>query len=138
MNQKQPQQKGQQRILVVDDEPDVTYTLKATLEATGFFDIYPFNDPNLALSNFRPNIYDLAILDIRMPQMNGFELFHEIRKIDENVKVCFLTAVSELTEYSTAIEKISPPLDKNCIIKKPIDNIELAKQINRILNPHYC
>jgi DNA-binding response OmpR family regulator len=124
------------KILVVDDEPDVTYTLKATLEATGFFAIYPFNEPGLALSNFRPNIYDLAILDIRMPQMNGFELLHEIRKIDEKVKVCFLTAVSELTEYTTAIKKIYPPLDENCIIKKPIDNMELAKQINRILNPH--
>jgi DNA-binding NtrC family response regulator len=124
------------KILVVDDEPDVTYTLKATLEETGFFDIYPFNEPRLVLSNFRPNMYDLAILDIRMPQMNGFELFHEIRKIDENVKVCFLTAVSELTEYTTAIKKTYPPLDENCIIKKPIDNMELAKQINRILNPH--
>jgi DNA-binding NtrC family response regulator len=124
------------KILVVDDEPDVTYTLKATLEETGFFDIYPFNEPSLVLSNFRPNMYDLAILDIRMPQMNGFELFHEIRKIDENVKVCFLTAVSELTEYTTAIKKTYPPLDENCIIKKPIDNMELAKQINRILNPH--
>lgn len=124
------------KILVIDDEPDVTYTLKATLEATGFFDIYPFNEPGLALSNFRPNMYDLAILDIRMPQMNGFELLHEIRKIDENVKVCFLTAVSELTEYTTTIKKIYPPLDENCIIKKPIDNMELAKQIKRILNPH--
>jgi DNA-binding NtrC family response regulator len=124
------------KILVVDDEPDVTYTLKATLEETGFFDIYPFNEPSLVLSNFRPNMYDLAILDIRMPQMNGFELFHEIRKIDENVKGCFLTAVSELTEYTTAIKKTYPPLDENCIIKKPIDNMELAKQINRILNPH--
>jgi CheY-like chemotaxis protein len=124
------------KILVVDDEPDVTYTLKATLEATGLFAIYPFNEPGLALSNFRPNIYDLAILDIRMPQMNGFELLHEIRKIDENVKVCFLTAISELTEYATAIKKIYPPLDENCIIKKPIDNMELAKQLNRILTPH--
>ncbi len=124
------------KILVVDDEPDVTYTLKATLEATGSFAIYPFNEPGLALSNFRPNIYDLAILDIRMPQMNGFELLYEIRKIDKNVKVCFLTAVSELTEYMTAIKKIYPSLDENCIIKKPIDNMELAKQLDRILKPH--
>ena len=123
------------KILVVDDEPDVTYTLKATLEATGFFAIYPFNEPSLALSNFRPNIYDLAILDIKMPQMNGFELLHEIRKIDENVKVCFLTAVSELAEYATTIKEISPILDQNCIIKKPIENIELVKQLNQIIYP---
>jgi DNA-binding NtrC family response regulator len=123
------------KVLVVDDEPDVTYTLKATLEATGFFDIYMFNEPSLALSNFRPNTYDLVILDIRMPQMNGFELLNEIKKIDENVKVCFLTAVSELTEYKTSIKKILPALDENYIIRKPIDNIELVRQLNQILNP---
>jgi CheY-like chemotaxis protein len=123
------------KILVVDDEPDVTYTLKATLEATGFFDITTFNEPNRALSNFRPHIYDLVVLDIKMPQMNGFELLREIKKIDENVKVCFLTAVSELTEYAAAIKEISHTLDQNLIIKKPIENIELVKQINQIIYP---
>jgi two-component system, OmpR family, response regulator ChvI len=123
------------KILVIDDEPDVTYTLKATLEATGFFDIATFNEPNKALSNFRPHIYDLVVLDIKMPQMNGFELLREIKKIDENVKVCFLTAVSELTEYAEAIKEISPTLDENCIIKKPIENIELVKQLNQIIYP---
>jgi CheY-like chemotaxis protein len=123
------------KILVVDDEPDVTYTLKATLEATGFFDITTFNEPNMALSNFRPNMYDLVVLDIKMPQMNGFELLREIKKIDENVKVCFLTAVSELAEYATAIKEISPILDQNCIIKKPIENTELVKQLNQIIYP---
>ncbi len=121
------------KILVVDDEPDVTYTLKATLEATGFFDITTFNEPNMALSNFRPNMYDLVVLDIKMPQMNGFELLREIKKIDENVKVCFLTAVSELTEYAAAIKEISHTLDQNLIIKKPIENIELVKQLNQII-----
>jgi two-component system, OmpR family, response regulator ChvI len=123
------------KILVVDDEPDVTYTLKATLEATGFFDIATYNEPNKALSNFRPHIYDLIVLDIKMPQMNGFELLREIKKIDENVKVCFLTAVSELTEYAEAIKEISPTLDENCIIRKPIENIELVKQLNQIIYP---
>ena len=123
------------KILVVDDEPDVTYALKATLEATGFFDIATFNEPNKALSNFRPHIYDLVVLDIKMPQMNGFELLREMKKIDENVKVCFLTAVSELTEYAEAIKEISPTLDENCIIKKPIENIELVKQLNQIIYP---
>jgi two-component system, OmpR family, response regulator ChvI len=94
-----------------------------------------FNEPSLALSNFRPNTYDLVILDIRMPQMNGFELLNEIKKIDENVKVCSLTAVSELTEYKTSIKKILPALDENYIIRKPIDNIELVRQLNQILNP---
>jgi two-component system, OmpR family, response regulator ChvI len=82
-----------------------------------------------------PHIYDLVVLDIKMPQMNGFELLREMKKIDENVKVCFLTAVSELTEYAEAIKEISPTLDENCIIKKPIENIELVKQLNQIIYP---
>ena len=127
-------EKDRKKILVVDDEPDITYTLKATLDASGFFDIYTFNDPNHVLSNFRPNSYDLVILDVRMPQMNGFELLNEIKKIDENVKVCFLTAISELTEYKTTIQKIYPSLDENHIIRKPIDNTELVRQLNQILN----
>jgi two-component system chemotaxis response regulator CheY len=123
------------KILVVDDEPDITLTLKTTLEATGFFDIDTFNEPSIALSKFRPHTYDLIVLDIRMPQMNGFELLHEIKKVDENVKVCFLTALSELTEYTAAIREICPTLGKNCIIKKPIENIALVEQLNQILYP---
>jgi DNA-binding NtrC family response regulator len=125
------------KILVVDDEPDITLTLKTTLEATGFFDIDTFNEPSIALSKFRPHTYDLIVLDIRMPQMNGFELLHEIKKVDENVKVCFLTALSELTEYTAAIREICPTLDKNCIIKKPIENVALVEQLNQILYPRF-
>ena len=78
------------RILVVDDEPDVNFTLKITLEDKGF-KVDAFDDPLLALENFKAGLYDLVILDIKMPKMNGFELFREIKKIDNNVKVCFLT-----------------------------------------------
>jgi DNA-binding response OmpR family regulator len=124
------------KILVVDDEPDITLTLKTILEETGFFDIDTFNEPSIALSKFRPQTYDLIVLDIRMPQMNGFELLREIKKVDENVKVCFLTALSELTEYTAAIKEICPTLDENCIVKKPIDNIALVEQLNQILYPH--
>ncbi len=67
-----------------------------------------FKGPSKALLNFRPHTYDLAILDIMMPQMNGFELMREIKKVDESVKVCLLTALSELSEYTADIKKICP------------------------------
>src|SRR6476619_2101524 len=81
------------KILVVDDEPDVNLTLKVTLEDKGFI-ADTFDDPLLALQNFRAGqSYDLLILDVKMPKMNGFELYREIRKINDKVKVCFLQPV---------------------------------------------
>jgi DNA-binding response OmpR family regulator len=72
----------------------MTTMLKMALERAGFtIDI--FNDPVLALQSFKPNVYDLVILDIMMPKMNGFELYNQLKKTDPGVKVCFLTASSE-------------------------------------------
>ena len=82
------------RILAIDDEPDLTIYCKMALEHYGF-EVKTFNDPKEALSNYKPGYYDLVILDIKMPKMDGFELYHEIKKKDANAKVCFLTA-SEL------------------------------------------
>ena len=69
------------RILVVDDEPDAALVYKIVLEHNGF-KVDSFTDPLLALSNFKPDFYDLAILDIKMPDMNGFKLYRESTKID--------------------------------------------------------
>jgi two-component system OmpR family response regulator len=80
--------------LAVDDEPDMTTMLKMALERVGFtIDI--FNDPVLALKSFKPNLYDLVILDVMMQKMNGFELYSQLKKVDPDMKVCFLTASSE-------------------------------------------
>src|ERR671930_2050768 len=79
------------RIFVVDDEPDVKLALKIALEENSF-QVDAFDDPIIALDNFRKGTYDLLILDIVMPKMHGFELYREIRKIDNEVKICFLTA----------------------------------------------
>ncbi|MGA7692731.1 MAG: response regulator [Nitrososphaeraceae archaeon] len=76
---------------VVDDELDITLTLKSVLEQSGF-NVDLFNDPLLALQNFKTNFYDLIILDIKMPKMNGFDLYEKIKMVDNKVKVCFLTA----------------------------------------------
>jgi two-component system, OmpR family, response regulator ChvI len=114
--------------LLVDDEPDVNITLKITLEENGF-KVDSFTDPLLALSNFKPDSYDLIILDIKMPKMNGFELYRQIKKIDDKVKVCFLTA-GEM--YYGVYGDIFNTLDVNCFIRKPIENEMLIKRLNII------
>lgn len=118
------------RILVVDDESDLTLFYRMSLEYHGF-EVESFNDSRKALSNFKPNYYDLAILDIKMPNMDGFELYRKIKEIDPNLKVCFLTA-SELY-YKEFREKEYNALDKDLFIRKPIGNDELIKEIKRLM-----
>jgi DNA-binding response OmpR family regulator len=119
------------RILLVDDEPDVTYTLEIVLEDKGFM-VDPYTDPTLALSNFKPGLYDLLLLDIRMPTINGFDLYQKMKEIDSNVKICFLTA-SEL--FYEKYRKISayPRVDKEKFIQKPLRTEELIRRLNEIL-----
>jgi two-component system response regulator ChvI len=119
------------RILLVDDEPDVTYTLEIVLEYNGFR-VDSYTDPTLALSNFRPGLYDLLLLDIRMPTINGFDLYQKMKEIDSNVKICFLTA-SEL--FYEKYRKISayPRVDKEKFIQKPLRTEELIRRLNEIL-----
>ena len=118
------------RILVVDDEPDLTQVSTLALKYYGY-KVDSFNDPQEALSKFKPGLYDLIILDIKMPKMDGFELYHEIKKKDNNAKVCFLTA-SELY-YEEFRNKEYRALDRNLFIRKPIDNEDLVKEINKML-----
>jgi DNA-binding response OmpR family regulator len=129
MNQKQPQQ-GQKRILAVDDEPDLTMICSLALQYHGF-KVDTFNDSQEALSNFKPDYYDLVILDIKMPKMDGFELYDKIKKKDDKAKICFLTA-SELY-YEEFRKKEYSALDKNLFLKKPIDNDDLLKEVNKIM-----
>ena len=129
MSQNQPQQ-GQKRILVVDDEPDLTMICSLALQYHGF-KVDTFNDSQEALSNFKPDYYDLVILDIKMPNMDGFELYDKIKKKDDKVKICFLTA-SELY-YEEFRKKEYSALDKNLFLKKPIDNDDLLKEVNKIM-----
>src|SRR2546423_5215125 len=85
---------NRKKVLVVDDEIDANTTLRIILEENEF-EVDAYIDPLLALSNFKPGVYDLLLLDIKMPKMNGFELYQEMKEIDNKVKVCFVTA-SEL------------------------------------------
>jgi DNA-binding response OmpR family regulator len=131
MNQKQPQQQGQKRILAVDDEPDLTKLCSLALEYHGF-KMDTFNDPQEALLSYKSDYYDLVILDIKMPKMDGFELYDEIKKQDPQAKICFLTA-SELY-YEEFRKKEYHAIDKNLFIRKPIENEELLKEVNRIMS----
>jgi DNA-binding response OmpR family regulator len=115
------------RILIVDDEPDVALVLKQVLEANGF-EADSYEDPRLALKSFRANTYDLLLLDIKMPDINGLDLYQEMRKIDDKVKVCFLTAGEMPYGIYQGI------FDKNEFIRKPIENQELLSRLDRILN----
>jgi DNA-binding response OmpR family regulator len=123
------------RVLLVDDEPDLNLTLKMVLEENGF-KVDSFTDPLSALENFKgeaAGIYELLILDMKMPGVNGFELYRQIKKRDDKVKVCFLTA-GEM-DYEQFRKELFSALDKNCYIQKPIDNETLIKRINRIMTP---
>jgi CheY-like chemotaxis protein len=94
-----------------------------------------YNDPTLALSNFKLGLYDLVLLDIRMPTMNGFELHQKIREIERDVKICFLTASELFYEEYRRLDAY-PRLNKEHFIQKPIRTEELIRQLNEILYSH--
>ena len=116
------------RILVVDDEPDIMLSLKIVLENSGF-KTQAFVDPILALRNFTTGSYDLALLDIRMPRITGLGLCKELIKIDNKIKVCFLSAISDYDDFV----KYFPPIKENQVIVKPVDNQTRIQRINEIM-----
>ena len=124
---------GKNRILLVDDESDVATALTFALEDYGF-EVDSYNNPLAALSNFKSNYYDLAILDIKMPKMDGFELLRKIRTEDENLRICFLTALTDLRDHMSDINDLSPTFVKDWVIRKPISNKDLLSDINRIIS----
>ena len=117
------------RLLLVDDEVDITDALKAALERRGF-SVTTFNDPQAALAAFKPSLYDLAIIDIRMPKMNGFELYREMRRIDGKANVCFLTAFDIHREE---FERMFPDVEVKAFLKKPITIDNLVARLNELL-----
>jgi DNA-binding NtrC family response regulator len=118
------------RILIVDDEPDVTFTLKKGLENNGMFEVDAFNDPLEALSNFKPDYYDFMLIDIKMPKINGYDLYNKLKNIDNKVRSCFITAYEINYE---ALREQFPSLEMECYAK-PIEINELIRKINEELN----
>ena len=144
-----PPSRNRGRILVIDDEEDVTFFLKEALEDYGGFEVVTFNDPLVALSSFnsdndRPSAYDLILLDIKMPKMDGFELYQELQKRiysaegastsskdqgkkEKRTKICFMTAFEV---YFEALKEIFPDSYSSiCFIKKPSSAEDLIKRI---------
>ena len=108
----------EKRILIVDDDPDISNLYKLSLERDGFV-VDAFNDPLLTLSDYQVGIYDLLLIDIKMPQMNGFELYQKLRNMGDKPKVCFITA---LEEFNKQFSELFPNLkEKACFLRKPIE-----------------
>jgi|SRR5215831_440458 len=117
------------RILIVDGETDINTVLHEILESNGFI-VNSFDNPHDALDNFKPHYYDLLILDIKMPEMNGFTFYREIKKLDDKIKVCILTAAEiNYGEYSDILSS----LPDSSIIQKPVTNEDLLKTINKVI-----
>jgi DNA-binding response OmpR family regulator len=120
------------KILLVDDDPDANLSLSILLRDRGF-DVDSFTSPSDALKYFRHNYYDLLVLDVRMPNMDGFELYRAIREVDTKAKIWFFAA-AELDNYRVAeLEDMMEELGKECFISKPIENNEILCRINTIL-----
>lgn len=125
------------RVLIVDDDTDITFTFKKGLEAENsnknnktFFKVYTYNNPLEALSQFKPDFYDLLLVDINMPKMNGFEFSTQILELDVNVRVCFMS--SGLINQE-ALREQYPTLSIGCFIKKPVTIEYLVRRVKEEL-----
>jgi len=122
------------RILLVDDEKDVGRTYKLILENHGF-DVDYFTDPANAFEQFKPNLYDLTILDIKMPEPNGFKLYDQLKSRDSKIKTLFIAALSNVESYNTENKKVYPLRGQRHFIKKPLSMDELLGQVFSMLVP---
>jgi len=122
------------RILLVDDERDVGRTYELMLEKHGLAVDY-FNDPTMALEHFKPNLYDLTILDIKMPDPNGFKLYDQLKSRDSKMKTLFITALNSVESYNTENKKVYPLMGQRHFIKKPVSMDQLLGQVYSLLVP---
>ena len=116
------------RILVVDDDVDITHSFALALQKDGFI-VDTYNDPLIALGDFKSDLYDLVLLDIKLRKMDGFELYDKIREIDRRVKVCFISGYQ--MNYLALREQ---GLQIDCFISKPVKIEDLLRRINAELS----
>ena len=117
------------KILVVNDEPDVSTMLKMTLERVGFR-VDTFNDPMLAFESYKPHLYDLVILDVIMPEMEGLELYSQLKRKDSGINICFLTASSEPYREKLLKEKYNQ-LSRNLFLEMPLPTSEIIREVKK-------
>jgi len=121
------------RILIVDEEKDVGRTFETILKNYGF-EIDYFTDPAVALEKFKPNLYDLTILDINMPEINGFELYDQLKSRDSNIKTLFITGLNSVESYNTQNSKVYPLKGQRHFMAKPVSNKELLEHVYAMIN----
>ena len=121
------------RILIVDEEKDVGGTFETILRNYGF-EIDYFTDPAVALEKFKPNLYDLTILDIRMPKINGFELYDQLKSRDSNIKTLFITGLNSVESYNTQNSKVYPLKGQRHFMAKPVSSKELLEHVYAMIN----
>ncbi len=112
-------------VLIVDDDPDMTSIFSLGLQDEGF-EVYTYNDPLEVLSQFRPNFYDLLLVDISMPKMNGIDLSRQLLELDPNVKICFITAGEANIEV---LRELYPTRGIGCFIRKPVTIDQLVRRV---------
>ena len=117
-------------VLIVDDDPDMTSIFSLGLQDEGF-EVYTYNDPLEVLSQFRPNVYDLLLVDISMPKMNGIDLSRQLLELDPNVKICFITAGEANIEV---LRELYPTRDIGCFIRKPVTIDQLVRRVKAELD----
>ena len=118
------------RILIIDDEKEITDGLKVGLEGYEFH-VDTYNNPLEAISRFKPGTYHLAIIDVRMPEMNGFDVYRNLKKMDRDMKVCFFTAYDV---YEEGFRGMFPELRSDCFLRKPMSISGMARAITQLLD----
>ncbi|HSF00230.1 MAG TPA: response regulator [Nitrososphaeraceae archaeon] len=119
-------------ILIVDDDEDLTDLFKTFLESNGY-KVDAFTDPIDALYYFRKNVYNLALLDLKMPKMNGMKLSKKLKNIDPALLFRFITAANK--EYVEHLKRNNPDIEK-IVIYKPIWLNELRSNVHSLLSNH--
>ena len=122
-------------VLLIDDDNDILTTLKLSLEIKGV-STYGFTNPVLAVEHFRNNAanYDIVVTDIRMPQMNGFEVARAVKEIKPDIKLAFITAF-EINK--SEFEKVLPSTKADAFIKKPVKSSTFAEIIKRVMEQEH-
>ena len=120
-------------IMIVDDEDDINLLFAMVLCNEGY-SVEAFTDPTIAMMKFQNGMYDLLIIDILLPKMDGFELYERIKRLDKKVKVCFLTAGEINYQQFKKAASFPEITSEDCFIKIPVENNVLINKVKNILS----